>query len=437
MIAIDPWAGLLASAVIMAIFQYLRRKAPPARWADSQRSYHLQMAREHLLEAAAKDPEHIRNWRPNILTLWPGEEKAAELTRLASWLEGGTGFNTLLKIVEVQGPRTGSLRSQAAEELAKQVRSQGLPAFPLVVAAADETEALLAASQAYGLGPIKGNLVLQAWPEAPGKQLAQSTRGLSRLGFNQALWMGEGDARRFVEPLPPGEKRIDLWWKDGASSRLMLLLAYLMTRHQDWQEARIRVLAPAHSGQEQNVLAELEEHLEQYRIKAQPQVVTDADSAKMAALCQAGSLTLVPVSLTQEELLDPFGRPAGELKDMCASVLLVKAAQDLNLAAEPEQGKVAEASQALDELERAERRLKAAIEVEQRVQKEEAQKIEHAKDPDSILQGDWMERMRDALEAHERVERAQRRQVKAQVMYDRAKQKAQELGLSSEGEPAP
>ena len=98
---------------------------------------------------------------------------------------------------------------------------------------------------------------------------------------------------------------------------------------------------------------------------------------------------------------------------MCRSVLLVKAAQDLNLAAEPEQGKVAEASQALDELERAERRLKAAIEVEQRVQKEEAQKIEHAKDPDSILQGDWMERMRDALEAHERVERAQRRQAKA------------------------
>ena len=75
-----------------------------------------------------------------------------------------------------------------------------------MVAAADETEALLTASQAYGLGPIKGNLVLQAWPDAPGEQLAQSTRGLSRLGFNHALWMGGGDARRFVEPLGPRGK---------------------------------------------------------------------------------------------------------------------------------------------------------------------------------------------------------------------------------------
>mgnify|MGYP000025312514 CR=1 FL=1 len=44
-------------AVLFAIHQYLKRTAGPARWADSQRSYHLQRIRHHLLGAAA-EPEH-------------------------------------------------------------------------------------------------------------------------------------------------------------------------------------------------------------------------------------------------------------------------------------------------------------------------------------------------------------------------------------------
>ena len=59
MLAIDLVSGLLAAAVVMAIYQYLKRGATAARWADGQRSYHLQIVREHLLAANARI-EHSR-----------------------------------------------------------------------------------------------------------------------------------------------------------------------------------------------------------------------------------------------------------------------------------------------------------------------------------------------------------------------------------------
>ena len=40
----------------------------------------------------------------------------------------------------------------------------------------------------------------------------------------------------------PHDRRIDVWWFEDDSSRLALLLAYLMTRTDGWDDAAIRVL---------------------------------------------------------------------------------------------------------------------------------------------------------------------------------------------------
>jgi amino acid transporter len=64
-LAIDLRAGAVAIAVLFAIYQYLKRTAGPARWADSRRSYHFQRIRENLLAAAA-EKEHPRDWRPQV-----------------------------------------------------------------------------------------------------------------------------------------------------------------------------------------------------------------------------------------------------------------------------------------------------------------------------------------------------------------------------------
>ena len=102
MMAIDFRAGIVAIAVLFAIFQYLKRTAGPARWADSRRSYHLQLSREHLL-AAATEPEHPRYWRPQILAFSDNPERRSQLLHFASWIEGGSGLTTAVRIVEGEG----------------------------------------------------------------------------------------------------------------------------------------------------------------------------------------------------------------------------------------------------------------------------------------------------------------------------------------------
>ena len=42
MLAIDLAAGLVAVALLFAIYEYLRRTAPQSRWADGRRSFHTQ-----------------------------------------------------------------------------------------------------------------------------------------------------------------------------------------------------------------------------------------------------------------------------------------------------------------------------------------------------------------------------------------------------------
>ena len=71
MMAIDLTAGIVAAAILIAIYQYLKRTSGPARWADSRRSFHLQQIRANLL-AAAQEPEHPRDWRPHQVPLGKG-----------------------------------------------------------------------------------------------------------------------------------------------------------------------------------------------------------------------------------------------------------------------------------------------------------------------------------------------------------------------------
>src|SRR5210317_7695 len=109
MLAIDITAGIVAVAVLFGILQYLRRAAGPSRWADSRRSHHLQLIRENLLAAAA-DPEHARDWRPQILAFSNNSQRRSQLLRFSSWIEGGSGLTSAVQILEGEGLKMRKLK---------------------------------------------------------------------------------------------------------------------------------------------------------------------------------------------------------------------------------------------------------------------------------------------------------------------------------------
>ncbi len=128
MLAIDVWAGMAAMVILFGIFQYLKHRAGPARWADSQRSFHLQRVREHL-HAAAAEVEHPRDWRPQLLVFSDDPERRQQLVKFASWIEGGSGLTTVVRLIEGEGEEVLEQREAAATELAnelKESRFQGV-----------------------------------------------------------------------------------------------------------------------------------------------------------------------------------------------------------------------------------------------------------------------------------------------------------------------
>ncbi|MCF8109298.1 MAG: hypothetical protein K9J81_09925, partial [Desulfohalobiaceae bacterium] len=247
MLAINPGTGIAAVAVLFAVYHYLKRTSGPAGWADSQRSYHLQQIRNHLL-GAARESEHPRHWRPQILAFSDEPERRPRLLEMAKWLEGGSGLTTLVRIMEGQGLKTLRASQKAQEELRKAIQTHESSAFPLCLAAPDLRTGIHILLQSYGIGPVQANTVLLNWFQQAGhagrisSELATNLRTVFHLRRNILLLdAGEQKWDRLESSEPQG-RRIDIWWWGDATSRLMLLLGYLMTKSPFWEEARLNVL---------------------------------------------------------------------------------------------------------------------------------------------------------------------------------------------------
>jgi amino acid transporter len=365
MLAIDLQAGLVAIALLFAIFQYLRRTAPQARWADGRRSYHTRQVRTHLL-AAAREAEHPRDWRPNMLLFSNNSHRRAQLLQFASWLGGDSGFATVVKVLEggVGGAAMLKRKREAEATLEEDIRQAGVQVFPLAMVAPDLNTGIQTLLQVFGIGTLRANIILLNWlehtPQTGGKQreliYGSHLRTAFRLGCNLVVLDAEDPEWAALKEIPADARRIDVWWRGDASSRLLLLLAYLMTRTEDWEDARIRLLGICCAGDSSADTAEaLQRTLEEARIQAEAVLVEAAGPGEVAARSADASLVLLPLRLRGNQPLGPFDGSLDELLALLPVTALVLAAEDIDLDAEPEEGTAGEAARVLDALGDAER----------------------------------------------------------------------------------
>ncbi|MGD9032643.1 MAG: amino acid permease [Desulfobacteraceae bacterium] len=441
-LAIDLRAGAAAIAVLFAIYQYLKRTAGPARWADSRRSYHFQHIREHLL-AAASEPEHPRDWRPQLLAFSDDSPRRERLLRFASWLEGGSGLTTVVRILEGEGLKMLRLKEEAEEELRKSIAQYGLKAFPLVVVAPNLQVGIHTLVQAFGIGPLRANTILLNWLEQAPKgvlgvaelRYARSLREAFRFGCNIVVLDADETEWAALETLPPNERRIDVWWWGDATSRLMLLLAYLMTRNEDWDGAKIRVLAASHDRTSEETIEGLKRTLQEVRIEADPEIVKGANFNAIVEHSADAALVFLPFRLRGHQVLGPFDHQVDDLILRLPVVALALAAEDIDLDAEPEEGQAGELAAALDSLADAKKKAleaeKEAAEASEEAEKK-LQELESA-----VVSGedeDIMARVNAAIEAKEKSSKAARRAAKAMAKMEDAAREAEALGAEPDGE---
>ncbi len=364
MLAIDWKAGAVAVAVMFALYQYLRRTAGPSRWADSRRSYYLQQVRQNLYAIAA-EPEHSRDWRPQILAISEDPAKWPNLLRFASWMEGGSGLTTLVRILVGENGHMYKRKSEAEKKLVLDIGESGRKVFPLVLTAPSSEAAFELLLQSYGIGPLKGNTLLMNYAGGAEQKIlgpeslhrGRSILAANRLGFNFVLLKGGKEEWESLDSSLPGERRIDIWCNGGACTGFLLLMAYLIKRDSFWEQAKIRVLASSGGKSAEQAEEHLKQMLTDVRIEAEPYVVPKFTPEILLENSQNASMVLMPFQPRGENILNPFGRPVDELLKGLPVTAMILAAKDIDLDVEPEEGGAAELAMAGDALEFARKEL--------------------------------------------------------------------------------
>ena len=436
MLAIDMAAGLAALAVLFSIYQYLKRTAGPSRWADGKRSYHLQRVREHLLAAAA-EPDHPRDWRPQMLLLGDDPKQRKPLMELARWVAGNSGVISVVQIVVGKGAKALKHQQEARQALEKEVAGCGSELFPLVVRSEDFGQGMDMLVQAAGLGPLKTNLILTGWPSPEKLQgpLIHKTiydnhlRTVFRRGRNIMILDAKPEAWEKMGSTPEKDRRVDVWWWNDATGRLMLLLAHLMTRHKDWDEARIRILSAGRKDLVHPEYGRLSTFLEDVRIEAEAVEIVNSDAETIAAWSKDAALVFMPFQLQQNSSVDPFGGSLEELLPRLPSTVLVLAAEDIALDAEPEEGKAGELARAMDKLSDAEKKAQKAEKVAEKASRELDDKLKdlaRAQSVDNAVKEDQAKK--DVFEAETEAEKASRKAAKAEAKIRLAAEEAEKTG---------
>ena len=427
MLAIDPTMGIVAVAIIFAIFQYLRRTADPARWADSRRAHHLQRVRENLL-AATISPEHPRDWRPQLLAFTEDAERRPRLLKMSGWLEGGSGLTTIVKILEGKDLLLSGKKDEEEKRLRVDISAYNPSAFPLVLTTKDIDVAIHALLQAHGIGPLRANTVLVNWLDPDNDSgmgfrellFGRQLRTLYALGCNILIFHAQPDSWARLIETQADQSRIDVWWSHDETGHLMLLFAYLMTRSEAWQGSTLRVLVFKEDAGGLDNEEDIQAVLKDARIEADIVWVASNDPTEAIKLSAQSTLIFLPFRFHGNLIQLPIASPAEDLLQKLPPALMILAAEDIDLGAEPEEGIAAEMAEARDELKKREQLAETA-------QKSAEAADEAAKDAEEKLQdamrlpeGDrdqneitiLTEQLNSALET---AEKARRKAIKARV----------------------
>ncbi|MBN2124509.1 MAG: amino acid permease, partial [Deltaproteobacteria bacterium] len=226
-----------------------------------------------------------------------------------------------------------------------------------------------------------------------------------------------------------GQGRIDVWWRDDPTSRLMLLLAYLMTRSEEWGESHIRILASDEGKGSEETLAELTEILEEARIPARPEVLPSVSRDRIVEISRDADLLFLPFRIKGDKLVDILEAPVEEILPDLPATALVLAAEDVDLEAEPEEGTAGEWALALDALSDARKKAREAREEADRASESAREKLGQMET--AITRGadeGLMSLVRNALDAKSLAEKSARKAAKALAKAELAEREAKALG---------
>ena len=244
--------------------------------------------------------------------------------------------------------------------------------------------------QSFGVGAIKPNTILLNGPEQVSTLKGRKLYGLylseaMRLGCNVIVLHVDEETCDITMSRPASDRSIDVWWRDDASGRLMLLLAYLMTRSDEWSDAKIRLFVQSSAKEGEKSREIIQAFLDDIRIAAEIAIVEKTTMDTIYEYSSGSAIVFLPLILGKTGPAGPHGVYLETIFSRLPTVALIIAAEDIELEALPEEGKGNEIAAALDAADDAEKR---AVKLEKEAERITAQTKEKIEKLESLLSGD-------------------------------------------------
>lgn len=336
-LAIDPLAGALAGCALVVLYRYFSRNVEQVRWVDSSSGFHASNVRLHL-ERLGASSMHTRDFRPCIVAFAPRDpERRSRLATVASWVDSGSGFTTVTRIVPGKGPVVRKHAQRIGLALQTEIAEHPATLYGRAVVAETLDGGVSTALQAHGIGSLHANIAMFSWygedrsstAETHHTSLAQTA---IRFRVNTAIVHApDASWERIQSGTAPN--RIAVWWADDTSGQFLTLLAWMCGRSEQWRNTEITVVVPTEGAVSHT---EVEARLVDARITAKVKSV-DTDRSLVDVTAGVG-LFIAPLRIRDGIPLGPRDQPLDDVVGQLGASLFVHVAAPVDIDQQPDEG---------------------------------------------------------------------------------------------------
>ncbi|KAM7378796.1 hypothetical protein PAMP_004394 [Pampus punctatissimus] len=251
---ISSWYyALVAMMIASCIYKYIEYRGAVKEWGDGIRGLSLNAARYALIRLE-EAPPHTKNWRPQLLVLCKLNSdlmvKHPRLLSFTTQLKAGKGLTIVCSVLEGTYMTRGNDAKTGEQNLKAAMAAERTKGFSHVVVASNLRDGFSLLIQSAGLGGMKHNAVLMAWPagwteardSSARRNFIETVRETTEA--HQALLVAKN-----IDHFPGNQERlkegtIDVWWivHDGG---MLMLLPFLISQHKVWRKCKMRIFTVA------------------------------------------------------------------------------------------------------------------------------------------------------------------------------------------------
>ncbi|KAM7401309.1 hypothetical protein PAMA_005482 [Pampus argenteus] len=251
---ISSWYyALVAMTIAGCIYKYIEYRGAVKEWGDGIRGLSLNAARYALIRLE-EAPPHTKNWRPQLLVLCKLNSdlmvKHPRLLSFTTQLKAGKGLTIVCSVLEGTYMTRGNDAKTGEQNLKAAMAAERTKGFSHVVVASNLRDGFSLLIQSAGLGGMKHNAVLMAWPagwteardSSARRNFIETVRETTEA--HQALLVAKN-----IDHFPGNQERlkegtIDVWWivHDGG---MLMLLPFLISQHKVWRKCKMRIFTVA------------------------------------------------------------------------------------------------------------------------------------------------------------------------------------------------